>query len=183
VVAGVGAVVAAGILVIAAIHDQPKPAAPTARQTVTVTMTACVYGPHGEADRKCTYGAINPLVTQDNLGSTICAKGWTAKQRPSTSVTNRIRDGQLIRYYGSAAPAASAVREDHLISLELGGAPRDPANLYPQRYADSIEKDREEDCPAMAHRRARGDSDYLPRAAPAPEHVPPRDRGRDSHPA
>lgn len=144
-VAGVGAVVAAGILVIAAIHDQPKPAAPTARQTVTVTMTACVYGPHGEADRRCTPGVTSTAVTQDNLGSTICAKGWTAKQRPSTSVTNRIRDGQLVRYYGSAAPAASAIREDHLISLELGGAPRDPANLYPQRYADSIEKDREED--------------------------------------
>ncbi len=35
--------------------------------------------------------------------------------------------------YGEAGPT-SAYQEDHLISLELGGAPDDPRNLWPEPY-------------------------------------------------
>jgi hypothetical protein len=152
VVTGAGFVASAGILLAIA-----KPAAPisppSARPTVTVTAAACAYGPHGEADRRCTPGATSTLVTQANLGQTICApppppgqKSFIARQRPDSHITSRIRDGQLLRYYygPDQHPTAVQVREDHLISLEIGGAPVDPANLYPQLVADSLAKDREE---------------------------------------
>jgi hypothetical protein len=39
---------------------------------------------------------------------------------------------QLMGAYGFAGRDPSAYELDHLISLELGGAPRDPANLWPE---------------------------------------------------
>ena len=35
-------------------------------------------------------------------------------------------------------PGVVSYEEDHLISLELGGAPADPRNLWPEPYADSL---------------------------------------------
>ena len=50
-----------------------------------------------------------------------------------------------MRQYGEARDP-SRYREDHLISLELGGAPTDPRNLWPEPYprastVDTIEND------------------------------------------
>jgi len=38
-----------------------------------------------------------------------------------------------MRAYGETGPP-SAYQEDHLISLELGGDPTDPRNLWPEPY-------------------------------------------------
>jgi hypothetical protein len=38
----------------------------------------------------------------------------------------------------------SDYEEDHLIPLEIGGAPRDERNLWPQPWPEAREKDREE---------------------------------------
>ena len=38
-----------------------------------------------------------------------------------------------MRAYGETGPL-SAYQEDHLISLELGGDPTDPRNLWPEPY-------------------------------------------------
>jgi len=38
-----------------------------------------------------------------------------------------------MRDYGETGPT-SQYQEDHLISLELGGAPTDPRNLWPEPY-------------------------------------------------
>lgn len=121
--------------------EMAKPVPPALRITVTATMPACVYL-EGKADRKCNPGAINPNVTQANIHETICKKYWTDSIRPSTG---KIRNVQMMRYGMTAANPGKEIREDHIISLELGGAPANPDNLYPQRYADSITKDREED--------------------------------------
>jgi hypothetical protein len=50
-----------------------------------------------------------------------------------------------MRAYRAVGPA-SAFQEDHLISLELGGHPTDPRNLWPEPYpraahVDMIEND------------------------------------------
>lgn len=125
----------------------PVTAVRPAPPTMTVTLDACIYL-NGKADRGCTAGTVSGLVSQQTLPSTICAKpvkghpSWIELQRPPTSYTSRLRDMQMIQY-GMTGPT-SGVREDHLISLELGGAPRDPNNLYPQTVADSLVKDREE---------------------------------------
>jgi hypothetical protein len=43
--------------------------------------------PFNLSDLRCTPGALNRAVTQSTIGKTVCRRGWTANQRPSTSVT------------------------------------------------------------------------------------------------
>ncbi len=82
-------------------------------------------------------GALNPDVTQSTIGSTICVSGWTATIRPSSSYTTNLKI-QQIGQYGYTDTSTADYEEDHLISLELGGAPRDPANLWPEPYSASL---------------------------------------------
>lgn len=79
-------------------------------------------------------GTYNPDVTQSSIGSTICVSGWTANVRPPTSYTNTLK-AQGIIDYGYAS--MSDYEEDHLVPLELGGSPRDPANLWPEPHYGS----------------------------------------------
>jgi hypothetical protein len=87
-----------------------------------------------------TPGALNPDVTQANVHSTICVPGWTATIRPPPDYTDALKLKQM-REYGETGPQ-SAYEEDHLISLELGGAPRDPRNLWPEPRPRADEVDR-----------------------------------------
>lgn len=82
-------------------------------------------------DPSCTPGSYNPDVTQSTIGSTICVAGWTATVRPPTSYTNPLKV-QGIADYGYKDTTLSDYEEDHLVPLELGGAPRDPKNLWPE---------------------------------------------------
>jgi hypothetical protein len=87
----------------------------------------------GEPDPILTPGALNPDVSQAMITATICVSGWTATIRPPTSYTSALK-GQQIAQYGYPIVAPSAYEEDHLISLQLGGAPSDPRNLWPEPY-------------------------------------------------
>ena len=87
-----------------------------------------------------TPGEINPDVTQSNIGSTICVRGWTKTVRPPVGYTNALKAQQL-HEYGLAGPL-SAYQEDHLISLELGGNPTDPRNLWPEPYPRAADVDK-----------------------------------------
>jgi hypothetical protein len=84
------------------------------------------------ADPVRTPGVLNPDVTQATIGATICVQGWTRTVRPGTDYTNALKVKQM-RAYGEAGPP-SGYQEDHLISLELGGHPTDPRNLWPEPY-------------------------------------------------
>ncbi len=86
----------------------------------------------GLPDPIITPGATNPDVTQDNIQQTICQSGWTKTIRPSSSFTTKLKIQQL-RALGLIG-SASEYEEDHLISLELGGSPKDPKNLWPQPW-------------------------------------------------
>jgi hypothetical protein len=91
---------------------------------------ACTLRPVGDQvlpDPACTPGTTNPSVTQDNIDETVCQSGWTKTVRPSTSVTNRMKKLSLASY---GLDPATAGEYDHLVSLELGGAPADPRNLW-----------------------------------------------------
>ena len=82
-----------------------------------------------------TPGAINPSVTQATIGRTICVSGWTATIRPPSSVTTNLKVAQLASGYTYKGDTATGdYEEDHLISLELGGAPSAEANLWPEPY-------------------------------------------------
>jgi hypothetical protein len=87
---------------------------------------------------------LNPDVTQATIGATICVHGWTKTIRPPTDYTNALKVRQMREYGVGGSP--SAYQEDHLISLELGGHPTDPRNLWPEPYprasaVDGIEND------------------------------------------
>ncbi|HET7128506.1 MAG TPA: hypothetical protein VFJ93_05465 [Gaiellaceae bacterium] len=91
-----------------------------------------------------TPGVLNADVTQSTIGSTICRHGWTRTIRPPVSYTNGLKAKGIRRYRLRGPP--SAFQEDHLISLELGGDPTDPRNLWPEPYpraaaVDQIEND------------------------------------------
>jgi hypothetical protein len=67
---------------------------------------------------------------------------------------------QLVEFgYTDRNPAE--FEEDHLVPLELAGAPQDPKNLWPQPWADARVKDQEENDLHIAvcqHRMALGDA-------------------------
>ncbi len=96
--------------------------------------------PAVRASAVLTPGALNPDVTQATIRTTICVQGWTRTVRPPVQYTNDLKLKQMRQYGESGSP--SAYQEDHLISLELGGAPSDPRNLWPEPYprASSMDK-------------------------------------------
>jgi hypothetical protein len=92
------------------------------------------------ADPVRTPGVTNPAVTQATINSTICVHGWTATVRPPESYTSALKTRQMQAYGETGAP--SAYQEDHLISLEVGGNPTDPRNLWPEPYPRAAQVDR-----------------------------------------
>jgi hypothetical protein len=84
-----------------------------------------------------TPGAIDPSITQKNIHSTICLRGYTSTVRPPSSYTTSLKIRQLQAGYAvNGDYRTSDYEEDHLISLELGGSPSDPRNLWPEPYSD-----------------------------------------------
>jgi hypothetical protein len=92
------------------------------------------------ADQVRTPGVLSAAVTEATIGATICRRGWTRTVRPPTDYTNALKRRQM-RAYGERGPP-SAYQEDHLISLELGGDPTDPRNLWPEPYPRAAAVDR-----------------------------------------
>jgi len=79
-------------------------------------------------------GAINPNVTQANVQTTICVKSWTKTMRPPVSVTNAIKRELLAEAGGGNVWEFEL---DHVIPLDLGGAPLDRKNLQLQAWGGS----------------------------------------------
>ncbi|MGW2566895.1 hypothetical protein [Streptomyces sp. NPDC001537] len=98
--------------------------------TSATTHTPVQTTPGGQA------GALNPAVTQSTIHSTICVPGWAATIRPPGDETERLKKQQLAAS-SAADKDPSHYEEDHIIPLELGGAPSDPANLRPVPLAQA----------------------------------------------
>src|SRR5216117_734229 len=103
-----------------------------------------VRSPAVRASWMLTPGVLNPAVSQATIGATICRHGWTRTIRPPVSYTNDLKRKGLRAYRLRGPP--SRFQEDHLISLELGGHPTDPRNLWPEPYprashVDAIENE------------------------------------------
>ena len=77
-------------------------------------------------------GMTNPAVTQANIDTTICVSGWTKTIRPPASYTDKLKRQQMAARHLTGAP--SDFEEDHLISLEIGGNPTSPMNLWPEPW-------------------------------------------------
>lgn len=92
-------------------------------------------------DPRCTPGAVYPAVTQATIHQTICVRGWTATIRPPLTWTEPLKR-RLMTAYGIPKPTSMTGFEfDHLVPLELGGAPADVANLWPEPGASPNAKD------------------------------------------
>jgi hypothetical protein len=99
-----------------------------------VAPTSCSYRDAGALpDPGCTPGATNPAVTQATIGATICVPGWTRTVRPPVSVTAPEKLASMRQYGAAGSPAEYEF--DHLVSLELGGAPNDARNLWPEPHS------------------------------------------------
>jgi hypothetical protein len=84
-------------------------------------------------DPHCTPGATNPKVTQANLSSTVCKSGYTATIRPPAGITGPEKRASEAAY--GFTGTVRTTEYDHLISLELGGDPNSPLNLWPEPNA------------------------------------------------
>ena len=82
-------------------------------------------------------GAINPAVTQANIYSTICRRGWAATIRPPVEYTEALKHRQL-------PPGVDLRRyqEDHRVPIGVGGAPYDERNLWPEPWQEALHKDK-----------------------------------------
>ena len=131
--------IAAAVLLLAGCAQPTAGAAPSIAATAAPAapavrvMTSGCSSQGGLPDSTCTPGATDPRVTQANIGSTICTRGYTATVRPPVNVTERIKIERMAAY-GLAGQPLSAEELDHLIPLELGGAPADLANLWPEPW-------------------------------------------------
>lgn len=92
--------------------------------------TGCHIVDGGLPDPRCTPGAINPSITQDNIRNTICVPGYTKTVRPPASYTTPLKI-RLMQSYGFT-DSRSNYELDHLIPLEIGGNPYDVRNLWPE---------------------------------------------------
>jgi hypothetical protein len=93
-------------------------------------------------DLRCSPGARDPAVKQATIDTTICVKGYSATVRPPSSITHTEKTASMAAYGDALAP--SHYEYDHLVSLELGGAPNDPRNLWPEPGKIPNPKDRVE---------------------------------------
>lgn len=81
---------------------------------------------HGLPDPGCTPGAIRAGVSL----ATICTFGYSPSVRPPESYTEPLKLRQMRAYGLPGSPRD--YEEDHLVPLSIGGAPRDPRNLWPE---------------------------------------------------
>ena len=82
---------------------------------------------------RLTPGALNPAVEQANISETICVPGYSRSIRPPEEYTERLKRLGL-RRYGYSDLRLRDYEEDHLVSLELGGSPTNPRNLWPEPH-------------------------------------------------
>jgi len=115
-----------------------------------------------------TPGARCSRVTQATISRTICVRGWTATIRPSSSYTSALKRARLAAWhYADQNP--SDYEEDHLISLELGGAASvDAQSLAAAVVAGSPRRQRDRGPPAPAGLQPEADA---PAGAGAGSHV------------
>jgi hypothetical protein len=113
-------------------------------------------------DPRLTPGALNPGVTQENIGDTICVAGWTRTVRPPENYTEDLKPRQ-IREYGYADRRLGHYEEDHLVPLDLGGSPTDPRNLWPEprRTADGWDADRKDELESLLSGQKANNSNWL----------------------
>ena len=77
-----------------------------------------------------TPGAIDPAITQANIGATICRAGYARSARPSYAITGPLK--RRLMHSQHPGEATADYELDHLIPISIGGAPLDMRDLWLQ---------------------------------------------------
>lgn len=129
--------VACGNGVQSASHGERRSTSTPGRRAVTPALSApASSAAHAPAppgvptpNPALTPGAVDPRVTQSNLGSTICRAGYTRTVR---NVPQAIKN-RVYKEYALPRHRPGEYEVDHLVALELGGS-NDITNLWPEPY-------------------------------------------------
>ena len=82
-------------------------------------------------DPACTPGAIDPTISEANLGSTLCRQGgYTSVIRPPDTLSGPVKR-KLLAAYGIPEAQIDDFELDHLVAMAVGGA-SDTRNLWPE---------------------------------------------------
>ncbi len=76
-------------------------------------------------------GVPNPDVSDATKAQTVCKPNWTATVRPPVSYTDKLRAADVMPGH-----QPKEFELDHLLSIEDGGSPTAPENLWDMVYAD-----------------------------------------------
>lgn len=79
---------------------------------------------------RTTTGAIDPFISQANIGTTICRPGYARSVRPTYAVTELIKQRLMDTQHPGESFADYEL--DHLVPISLGGAPLDLRNIWLQ---------------------------------------------------
>lgn len=120
-----------------------------APRTVTTAASALCVARDGLPDPACTPGAADPRVTQANIAETICKAGYSTSVRPPSSVTEPIKVERMKAYGFTGSLAGYEL--DHLIPLEVGGAPADVRKLWPEAYTSGFDASRKDQIENKLH--------------------------------
>lgn len=125
----------------AVVRDYTPPTAAELTALIPSSPSLHCSSEDGLPDSDCTPGVILTTKKTD-----ICNGVSTRTVRPPSSYTNKLKKAQIVEYgWGDVAPGG--YEEDHLISLEIGGHPYDPKNLWPEPHPGkygSLQKDKVE---------------------------------------
>jgi hypothetical protein len=122
-----------------------------------------VGGPPGPDGLPTVPGVQNTAVTAANIHSTICVPGWSKTQRPPTSYTNKIKFA-LMAKAGIPRSQTRLYELDHMWSIEAGGSPTDPNNLWLEPYTGPLNAHLKDHVENVVHREICSGRITLPQA-------------------
>ena len=120
---------------------------------IALLLYAAVFagGPPGPDGLPTVPGVQNPTVTDANIHQTICIPGWSKTQRPPSSYTNKIKFA-LMAKAGIPHSQSKLFELDHMWSIEAGGSPTDPNNLWLQPYLGPLNAHQKDKVENAVHR-------------------------------
>ena len=105
--------------------------------SVALLLSVAAHAAADVPNPSLTPGGASPVVTQANIGSTICMPGYSSSVRKVSNATKH----QVYVSYNIAKAKQRLYVVDHLIPLEVGGA-NDIANLWPEPKGEAKLKDK-----------------------------------------
>jgi hypothetical protein len=109
---------------------------------LTAALTACA----AQADvAELPNAALTPGAVVSRDVATVCRRGYSRTVRRPDDDNWHAFARHIFATYGVPYAQHREYELDHLVPLEIGGAPADARNLWPQPLEEALAKDRVED--------------------------------------